>query len=551
MNKRRNQTARYAIYARCSSDDQAFQDFSTIDVQQDLNRKQVEEKAGRLVGAYNDDGISGTHLRRKDFQRMLVDAQSGLFDVVLCTYMSRLGRGKAFDNAEYELEKCGVRVEMVKEQFTDDLNGYIQKNMTIMMDGMYPKQVSQWTKTKMEAMVKAGYVCGGSVPFGLSKEYIEGVGSNSRNGNEPPKRYVPHPDQVEIVQHAFALYLEKRTLAAVRAYLCAVTDRKWMTTTVKNLLMNEVYIGVLAFGAWRNEAAHVPIVERAIFQQVQDALGQFSPRSANGDDDFTYYLRGRVKCPHCGCPYTQLSVNRGSAKRPKNRIHYYVCSRANKKKSECPVVRVNAEALHYTVLHEMERAAKHHTVMHKLIANSGGWGNADDTQKAIRGQLAKKKQFLALQISNINNAIAQGGNLRSLLVTLERLEREHDDACCQLHSIETEIAAATIKRPTAEQVQGVWSEFVDLWPDMSEEDRQDTLGGLVATVEIKEKDRVFLQFNPIAEVRGQMLALNSQMGAVLYEVTNYPDLYIRDFAVPRPSRKGENFRHTADASASA
>ena len=30
--------------------------------------------------------------------------------------------------------------------------------------------------------------------------------------------------------------------------------------------------------------------------------------------------------------------------------------------------------------------------------------------------------------------------------------------------------------------------------------------------------------------------------AFLHEVTNYPDLYIRDFAVPRPPRKGVHFR---------
>ena len=33
MKRQSNQTNRYAIYARCSSDDQAHKDFSTIDVQ--------------------------------------------------------------------------------------------------------------------------------------------------------------------------------------------------------------------------------------------------------------------------------------------------------------------------------------------------------------------------------------------------------------------------------------------------------------------------------------------------------------------------------------
>ena len=197
----------------------------------------------------------------------------------------------------------------------------------------------------------------------------------------------------------------------------------------------------------------------------------------------------------------------------KNRIHYYVCSKANKGKSECPVVRVNAEALHYTVLFEMERAAQHHTVMHRHIAASGGWGNADAVQKAMRGQLAKKKQFNAVKISNLDKSLYKGGNSRSLLATLERLETEQDDLCCQLAQIEAEIAQATVKRPTAAQVQGIWGEVLDYWKGWSEQQRTDALGALMQEVVVTEKNRVHLRFTQFAEVHGQMLALNSQMGA--------------------------------------
>ena len=426
--------------------------------------------------------------------------------------MSRLARGAKYYVAEYMLEECGVSIERASQHYTDDMMGHMNKEMTIFLDGMYPKQVSQWTRTKMAEMVQRGYFCGGTVPFGYHKEPVAGAAFTS-SSKEPPKRLVPDPEQAEIVRYAFNLYLEKRTLAAVRAYLLAVTDRKWVTTIVKNLLMNEVYLGVLSFGEWRKDDAHEPIVDRELFGQVQEAIGQFSPRVATGDDDFAYYLRGRVHCPHCGCPYTHLSVNRGSAKRPKNRIHYYVCSKANKGKSECPVVRINAEALHYTVLFEMDWAARHHTVMHQHIAATGGWGNADAVQKATRGQLAKKKQFNAVQIANLVNAVAQGGNSRSLLATLERLETEQDDLCRQLAQIEAEIAQATVKRPTAAQVQEIWGEVLDYWKGWSEQQRTDALGALMQEVVVTEKNRVHLRFTQFAEVHGQMLALNSQMGA--------------------------------------
>ena len=118
------------------------------------------------------------------------------------------------------------------------------------------------------------------------------------------------------------------------------------------------------------------------------------------------------------------------------RVHYYVCNSANKGKTKCPVVRVNAEALHHTVLYEtvlyeVERAVSHHTVMHGHIAASGGWGNADETQKAMRGQLAKQKQHLEMRIANYVKAIGEGRDSAALFAALDRAEAERDTIASQ------------------------------------------------------------------------------------------------------------------------
>ena len=107
MAKKRSGPVRYALYNRCSSDDQAHKDFSTIDVQDGLNRQHIAGKGGLCAGAYEDQGISGTTLKRKGWQQLLADAQAGQFDVVVCTYMSRLGRGDTFTVAEYMLKEAG------------------------------------------------------------------------------------------------------------------------------------------------------------------------------------------------------------------------------------------------------------------------------------------------------------------------------------------------------------------------------------------------------------------------------------------------------------
>ena len=256
----KNGPTRYAIYSRCSSDDQAHKDFSTTDVQEGLNRQYIEGKGGVFAGAYKDEGVSGTTLKRKDWPRLLADARMGRFDVVVVTYMSRLGRGDMFTVAEYLLKELNVKVEMVKELFSNDMSGHVNKKMTQFVDGMYVEQVRGWTRTKMEAMVNAGFFPGGYAPFGMVKVIATEAANFHKPDREPPKRLIPDPDTAPIVCRAFDIFIETRSQSSVREYLNAVTSRQWTTTTVKNLLNNEVYKGVLQFGDWRKENCWTPVV---------------------------------------------------------------------------------------------------------------------------------------------------------------------------------------------------------------------------------------------------------------------------------------------------
>src|SRR4051812_48683854 len=91
---------RYAIYSRCSSDDQAQGDFTTIETQREINRQHVLNAGGILVREYADEGKSGTNLNRPEWRQLRADAEAGLFDVVVATYMSRIGRGDPYTIAE-------------------------------------------------------------------------------------------------------------------------------------------------------------------------------------------------------------------------------------------------------------------------------------------------------------------------------------------------------------------------------------------------------------------------------------------------------------------
>jgi len=72
--KRGTGPLRYAMYLRCSTDDQAEKDFTTIEVQREIASQHVAERGGTLTGEYVDEGKSGTNLSRPGWIRLLADA---------------------------------------------------------------------------------------------------------------------------------------------------------------------------------------------------------------------------------------------------------------------------------------------------------------------------------------------------------------------------------------------------------------------------------------------------------------------------------------------
>lgn len=194
-------------------------------------------------------------------------------------------------------------------------------------------------------------------------------------------------------------------------------------------------------------------------------------------------------------------------------VRYYECLNHAKRKSQCPVQRINASALHASVLREIRRVATHPTVMHRRIAEAGGWQSAGEAQVSLRGQLSKQKQMMDMRAANYIKAIGEGRSSTYLLDALEKVEAEKQAVCEQLAQVEQEIEVATVKRPTAAQVQEVWSEMLALWDEGTEEERQELTAAFVTWVEVKEKDRASMELMATPTGYGQKFVTKSQMGA--------------------------------------
>jgi site-specific DNA recombinase len=345
-------------------------------------------------------------------------------------------------------------------------------------------------------------------------------------GKEPPKRLVPDPETAPLVRRAFDLFAEGSTVAQVSAYLKSVSDRTWGYDTVKRLLGNEVYRGALRFGKWINHTAHEAIVSEALWDRAQEALTRRARTRApkrKPKDTTPYYLRGRVFCPHCGCRMTPADHHGRAAA-----VRYYECTSTHKGKSHgCPVVRVNAHALHEAVLGEIRRAAEHPTRTEEMIREAvKALPERDRDWETDLKAVARRLRDAERQVARLTDVIASSNSktpMAPLLRRLDELEGQRRDLEQEHERLTREAEAAKVRRPDAEQVRRLWGRTLELWEEATEEERAQFLGLLVERVEMQDKEHGVCRLVFSTETPCSNVGLTSRMGAGLVPGSIYPE----------------------------
>src|SRR5262249_32256585 len=105
---------RAAVYLRMSTNDQE----NSIERQRSQVIPYADRQGYSIVGEYTDEGIPGDEVeRRKDFKRLLADAEAGAFDCIVCDDRDRFGRFDSIDYGYYvkPLRDRGVWLESVAQ----------------------------------------------------------------------------------------------------------------------------------------------------------------------------------------------------------------------------------------------------------------------------------------------------------------------------------------------------------------------------------------------------------------------------------------------------
>jgi len=292
------------------------------------------------IPLYVDEGLSGTSTKkRKAFNKMIADAKSGMFDMILTKDVSRFARNLE-DTLRYARELREVRVGIYF--ITNNINTLDRSNSFLLgfLGGIAENEserISQRVKWGQRRSMEKGVVFGNKC-FG----YI------LKNG-----KLEIDPEKAGVIKRIFHAYLhEGKGLAMIAKELEAMGiltgqgGKRWDATSVKRILANEKYCGDLKqmksytedFLTQKSkinkgevdfvviENNHEAIIDRETFDRVQI---QIESRAAKEGKRYSnrYAFSGKLLCGYCNAGL----ITRTRLSNDKTRtIHRWQCSRYRK-----------------------------------------------------------------------------------------------------------------------------------------------------------------------------------------------------------------------------
>ena len=329
------------IYARFSSYGQNEQ---SIEAQVRICTEFAENKGLKVIQTYSDKAKTGTNDARPAFQRMLRDARTGAFQYVIVYMFDRFARNRRDSIVCKEMLKDnGVKVLSALEPIADDEGGEFYEMFLEWNAEKYSKRLSKRVKDGLDTSVANGTFCGGHLIYGYRKR-LEPVQGKS-------DRFIKYieivPEEAEILQYAFEQFdkgVSKTEIAeALNAKGLRFKGKPFTNKTFDRYFTNRKYTGEFEFGERLCDNMYPKIIEKDVFERVQERLEKSRYKGAIHKALEPYILTGKLICGHCKTPM----VSDGGTNRDGSRRYYYACKKM--KKHACNKKRVEKDAMEFDV----------------------------------------------------------------------------------------------------------------------------------------------------------------------------------------------------------
>lgn len=322
------------IYSRYST---MMQDSRSIDDQVRRCKEYAKRNDMEVVALYDDKAESGSHMEREGVQRMLAAARKKLvrFERVLVDDLSRLSRdlGNTWQVIYGDFASLGIYVVDVSSGVSSENE---DARLMIATKGAFNdhflQTVRKMTHRGLEGRALAGFWAGGRV-YG----YRTVVEPNPPDPEHPRKIPVIDEEQAELVRRVFVMWVEGRSLKSIASTLNeegipAPNDggrgnkvgRGWGHTTIREMLMNERYIGRFIWNKWKwlhpsggrsrvrrlrpesewivRDVPELAIVDRALWTAASKKFSRRTPgrRRPEQTAKRASLVSGLLRCGACG-----------------------------------------------------------------------------------------------------------------------------------------------------------------------------------------------------------------------------------------------------------
>ena len=367
---------RFVIYTRCSTDDQAQGDFTTLDAQAHHCKNMMDAFGYELAnfgdnGIINDDGYSGKDLNRPGIQAILKDIQKNKsFDGIVFFRLDRLTRNPRDLYGMIDLFKANeVDLLSVRENLDSSTAiGRVVIGIIGLLSAFERELTGERVKASAIARARQGRWVAGKPPFGY-KQVKDGA--PLPNGRQPHKIEIdetiaPH------LRRIFELASDNKTLSEIGNILIrneVPTAKKmlWRKQTVAKIIKNPFYKGMITYAGETHKGNHAAIVEETVWDKANRVISANLPghRFMKTLKDYSNRLKGLLRCGKCGSSFVCTIAHSHTG----NIFYYYECSRARQKLG-CDTKRISATAFDEAVISFFRRASKDQEIIVRAMGNA-------------------------------------------------------------------------------------------------------------------------------------------------------------------------------------
>ena len=382
-NNKKSRDVTAFLYERLSRDDNMDGESYSIGNQKKLLTKVAKEKGYTNLVHFFDDGISGVTMDRPGFADMIQQLEQGKAAAVFVKDLSRLGRNyiEVGRLTEEFFPNHDIRLVAVSDNIDTDEGENELAPIRNLFNEWYARDISKKRRISNKIKGNAGEPMG-QPPYG----YIKDPGN--------PKRWIVDEEAAQVVRRIYrmtlegvgteqiAAKLEEDGVLTPRAYWQSkginrpgkvkdLPPTHWNSSSVIKMLSVQEYCGdILNFKtyskSYKNKKrlendrenwaifkdVHEPIIERAVFEQVQQKRGKMRKRQAK--DGERSMFSGLLVCADCGSNL-HFHFNQGNPE-----IKYFNCSNYKGNRGTCGSTHyVRVDFLEQVVLGEIRRLTKY------------------------------------------------------------------------------------------------------------------------------------------------------------------------------------------------